>query len=105
MNLPPDVLLAALRVAIAGGIAGLAGGLIGSRRAGLFSSFLMGALGGIALASIVNISGLDPFGSSFLLNAGEGFSYAWGTIGGAFLGYVVTKSSGGAGKSKMWNRK
>ncbi len=104
MNLPSEILFAALRVALAGGVAGIVGGLIGSMRASLLGSLLMGALGGLSLASIVNISGLDPL-NSVILDAGEGFSYAWGAIGGAFFGYVVTKSSGSAGKSKMWKRK
>lgn len=104
MNLPPEILLAAVKVAIAGGIAGVIGGLIASMRASLFGSFFMGALAGLSIASVVNISGLDPF-DSFLLDAGEGFSYAWAVIGGVFLGYVVTKSAGSSGKSKMWHRR
>jgi hypothetical protein len=64
----------------------------------------MGALGGLSLASNVNISNLDPF-NSLILDAGGGYSYAWGAFGGAFFGYVVTKSSGGTGKSRMWNRR
>ena len=104
MNLPSEILLAALKVAIAGGVAGIVGGLIGSMRASLLGSLLMGALGGLSLSAIVNITGLDPF-DSILLDAGEGFSYAWAAIGGAFFGYVVTKSSGESGRSRQWHRK
>jgi hypothetical protein len=105
MDLPPDIMLAVVKVAIAGGIAGVVGGLIASMRASLFGSFFMGALAGLSMASIVNISGLDPFNDSLILDAGAGFSYAWAALGGVFMGYVVTKSSGGAGKSKMWHRR
>lgn len=104
MDLPADVVLAAIKVAVVGGIAGVAGGLIASMRASIFGSFFMGALAGLSVSSVVNVSGLDPF-HYFLLDAGGGFSYAWSAIGGVFLGYVVTKSSGSSGKSKMWHRK
>jgi hypothetical protein len=90
----PELTQAVLRVAIAGGIAGLIGGLIGRVRASIVGSILMGAIGGVSLSAIVRIAGLDPWKQSLTLNAGGGFSYAWAAIGGAFLGYVVTKSSG-----------
>ena len=104
MDLPPDILLAAVKIALAGGIAGVIGGLVARMRASLFGSFFMGALAGISIASVVNISGLDPF-DALILDAGAGFSYAWAAFGGVFLGYVVTKSAGGGGKSKMWHRR
>lgn len=94
MELGSDMTQIILRITLVGGLAGLVGGLVGSMRASLFGSFLMGAMGGVAVASIVNISGLDPFSPNPLLDAGEGFSYAWAAIGGVLLGYVVTKSSG-----------
>jgi hypothetical protein len=94
MELASDMTQIILRITLVGGLAGLVGGLVGSMRASLFGSFLMGAMGGVAVASIVNISGLDPFSPNPLMDAGGGFSYAWAAIGGVFLGYVVTKSSG-----------
>lgn len=104
MELPPDILLAAIKVALVGGVGGVVGGLFASMRASLFGSFFMGTLSGLSMASVINIAGLDPF-DYFLLDAGGGFSYAWAAIGGLFMGYVVTKSSGGSNKSKMWHRR
>ncbi|MDH4116051.1 MAG: hypothetical protein OEX04_00935 [Acidimicrobiia bacterium] len=104
MDFPPDMVSAILKVAAIAGIAGIVGGLIGSLRASLFGSLLMGALGGLSLSAIVNIAGIDPFSDSVLMDAGAGFSYAWAAIGGAFLGYVVTKSSGSGRKNQRWRR-
>jgi hypothetical protein len=94
MDFGSDMTQIILRITLVGGLAGLAGGLVGSMRASLFGSFLMGAMGGVAVSSIVNIAGMDPFTPNPLMDAGGGFSYAWAAIGGVFLGYVVTKSSG-----------
>lgn len=96
---------AILMIAVVGGLAGVVGGLIGSMRASLLGSFLMGAMGGVSLASIVNVAGIDPPGPSPLFNAGAGFSFVWAAIGGVLLGYVVTKSSGiSSTRGKRWKR-
>jgi hypothetical protein len=94
MQLGSEMTMTILRIALVGGVAGLVGGLVGSMRASLSGSFLMGAMGGVSAASIVNVAGLDPFAANPVLRAGGGFSYAWAAIGGVLLGYVVTKSSG-----------
>ncbi len=94
MELGSDMAQIILRITLVGGLAGLAGGLVGSMRASLFGSFLMGAMGGVAVSAIINIAGLDPFAPNPMMNAGGGFSYVWAAIGGVFMGYVVTKSSG-----------
>lgn len=83
-----------IRIAVAGALGGLLGGLLGSVRSSLIGSILIGAIGGISLAAIVRIGNVDPFGEWYLLDAGLGFSYAWGVIGGFFMGYVTTKSAG-----------
>jgi hypothetical protein len=89
----PELTQAILRIIVAGAVAGLFGGLVGNVRASVLGSVLMGAIGGVSLAVIVRIANLDPFGAR-ILDAGQGFSYAWAGIGGLILGYVTTKSSG-----------
>jgi hypothetical protein len=94
MELGSELTQVILEITLVGGVAGLFGGLIGSMRASLFGSFLMGAMGGLSASAIVNATGMDPLRGNPLFQAGSGFSYAWAAIGGVFLGYVVTKSSG-----------
>ena len=90
----PELTTAIIRIAVAGALGGLAGGLLGSVRASIMGSVLIGVIGGISLAAIIRIGDVDPFGNVFILNAGMGFSYAWGIIGGFFMGFVTTKSAG-----------
>lgn len=105
MELGSELGMAVVKVAIAGGIAGVVGAFIGSRRASLFGSFLMGALGGLATSAIVNVAGFDLLSGNPLFEAGAGFSYAWAAIGGVFLGYVVTKSSSPSSvRGSKWGR-
>jgi hypothetical protein len=88
MNIEPEIVSAIVRVAIAGGIGGLLGGLFASSRSSLFGSALMGIIGGIALATILRIVSVDP-----LVDAGQGFSYVYGAVGGLVLGLVVSASN------------
>ena len=90
----PEFTTAIIRVAVDGALGGLAGGLLGSIRASILGSVLIGVIGGISLAAIIRIGDVDPFGNVYILDAGMGFSYAWGAIGGLFLGFVTTKSAG-----------
>ena len=89
-----ELTLIMVRIAVAGALGGLMGGLLGSIRSSLFGSVLLGSIGGIACAAIIRIGDVDPFGDMYILNAGMGFSYAWGVIGGFFLGYITTRSAG-----------
>lgn len=79
---------AIILVAVAGGVAGLLGGLVASSRASIVGSILMGMIGGIAFATIFQILGIDP-----LVNAGEGFSYVYSAGGGLLLSAVVAFSN------------
>ena len=89
----PEITQAIIRVTVAGAVAGLLGGLLGNVRTSLLGSILMGGIGGVSLAAIIRIANLDPFLTS-TLDAGAGFSYLWGAVGGLLLGFVTTKSSG-----------
>jgi hypothetical protein len=89
-----ELTLIMVRLAVAGALGGLMGGLLGSIRSSLLGSVLIGAIGGITCAAIIRIGNVDPFADLFILNAGMGFSYAWGLAGGFFLGYITTKSAG-----------
>ncbi len=88
MDIEPEIVSAILRVAVAGGIGGLIGGLFASSRSSIFGSLLMGIIGGIALAAILRIVNVDP-----LMDAGQGFSYVYGAVGGLVLGLVVSASN------------
>jgi hypothetical protein len=79
---------AILLVAVAGAVAGLAGGLLASSRASIVGSLLMGAIGGITFATIFQILGVDP-----IVNAGVGFSYLYAAGGGLLLSTVVAYSN------------
>ena len=79
---------AIILIAVAGGVAGLLGGLVASSRASIVGSILMGMIGGITFAAIFQILGIDP-----LVNAGEGFSYVYSAGGGLLLSGVVAFSN------------
>ncbi len=79
---------AVILVAITGAISGLMGGMLASTRSSLFGSTLLGAIGGIAGAAILRISGAQPF-----IDAGQGFSYLYAAIGGLVLGFSVAASN------------
>lgn len=79
---------ALLKVGIAGAIAGMAGSFAGSVRANVVASLLLGAIGGLSSAAVLRVLNVDP-----IISAGRGFSYLWAAVGGAFLGYVVSRSS------------
>jgi ABC-type Mn2+/Zn2+ transport system permease subunit len=84
------VVEAVLRIAAAGAVAGLLGGLVASRRASLIGSILMGAIGGIAIGAIFRIVNVDP-----IIDAGQGYSYVYGAIGGLVLAFAVSASNKG----------
>ncbi len=75
-------------IALSGAIGGLLGGLFGSKQSNLVGSILVGAIGGIALGSIMRIVNVDP-----IFDAGGGFSWLWSFIGGAVLGLAVSASN------------
>ena len=86
--LPQGVVEALFIVGIIGAVFGLIGGFLGSKRS-LIGSVLLGIIGGIVLATIGRIAGLDP-----ILPVDEGFSAVYAAIGGLVLGYVVNRSTG-----------
>jgi hypothetical protein len=88
VQLDPDITAAVIRIAIAGGIGGLIGGMFATRRASLIGSILMGVIGSIAVAAMTRIAGFPP-----LVDAGEGFSYVYGAAGGFVLGLAVSASN------------
>lgn len=88
MPLDPDITAAIVRVAIAGGIGGVLGGLFATSRFSIIGSILMGMIGGIVAASILRIVSVDP-----LVDAGQGFSYVYGLGGGLILGLSVAASN------------
>ncbi|MFZ0625989.1 MAG: hypothetical protein WA726_10195 [Acidimicrobiia bacterium] len=77
-------------IAIVGGVgalAGLIGGFIGSADS-LFGTLLMGAIGGVAGATIMRIGGAPG-----IYTVGDGFSIIWAAAGGLILGFVVGKAN------------
>ncbi|HEY7564629.1 MAG TPA: hypothetical protein VIA81_06860 [Acidimicrobiia bacterium] len=86
-TMPQDVVEALFIVAITGGIFGVIGGFLGSKRR-LLGSILLGMIGGISLSSIVRIAGYDP-----VFEVQEGFSLLYAAIGGLVLGYAVGRST------------
>lgn len=88
MDFDPEITNAILRVAAAGAVGGLIGGLFASRQAAIIGSMLMGIIGGISIGAILRILNVEP-----ILDAGEGFSYVYGAIGGLVLGLAVSVSS------------
>ena len=79
---------AVLFIALSGAIGGLLGGLFASRRSGILSSLLVGAVGGISLGAIMRITNVTP-----ILDAGAGYSWLWSFIGGFILGIAVASSN------------
>lgn len=73
-------------IALVGLAAGLFGGVAAGAR-GLILIMLMGAMGAVAGAAVARVSGLEP-----VLDAGNGFSFAYGALGGLLLSYVVGRS-------------
>ena len=86
--LPQGVVETLFIVGIIGGVFGLIGGFLGSKRS-LIGSVLLGIIGGLAVASIARIAGFDP-----ILPVDEGFSAVYAAVGGLVLGYVVNRSTG-----------
>ncbi len=77
-----------LKVGAAGALAGVVGSFLGSVRANLFGAALVGVIGGLSAAAVLRVLSVDP-----IISAGEGFSYLWAALGGAFLGFVISRSS------------
>lgn len=88
MEFDPEITQAILRVAAAGAVGGLLGGLFASRQAAIIGSLLMGVIGGIAIGAIMRVLNVQP-----IVDAGQGFSYLYGAIGGLVLGLAVSISS------------
>ena len=70
-----------------GGLAGFIGGFAGGASS-LFGTFLIGIIGGIALAAIFVIAGWPS-----VYAVGDNFSVVWGGVGGFLLGFVVGRSN------------
>ncbi len=78
-----------LRIGALGAVTGLVGGLLASSRANLMGSIVMGVLGSLSIAAIMRfVPGVTP-----IFEAGEGFSYLYGGLGGLLLGFVVSASN------------
>lgn len=73
-------------VALVGLAAGLFGGVASGAR-GLVLVMLMGAMGAVAASAVARVSGLDP-----IADAGNGFSFVYGVLGGLLLSYVVGRN-------------
>ena len=86
--MPQEIVEALIVVGIIGGVFGLIGGFLGSKRK-LVGSALLGVIGGIALAAIARIAGFPP-----VLELDEGFSALYAAAGGFVLGFVVNRSTG-----------
>ena len=86
--LPQGIVETLFIVGIIGGVFGLIGGFLGSKRS-LIGSVLLGIIGGIVFSTIGRIAGFDP-----ILPVDEGFSAIYAAIGGLVLGYVVNRSTG-----------
>ena len=85
--MPQEVIEALFVVGIIGGVFGLIGGFLGSKRK-LVGSTLLGVIGGIALAATARIAGFSP-----ILAIDEGFSAIYAAVGGLVLGFAVNRSS------------
>ena len=86
--MPQEIVEALIVVGVIGGVFGLIGGFLGSKRK-LVGSTLLGIIGGIALAAIARIAGFPP-----ILELDEGFSALYAGVGGFVLGFVVNRSTG-----------
>ncbi len=77
-------------LAIVGGV-GAFTGLMAGFAAGaesLVGAFLMGVIGGIALATVFRLAGW-----SSIYAVGDDFSIVWAAVGGGVLGFVVGRSN------------
>ncbi len=88
MPIDDVVVQAVLKVAAVGAVGGLVGGLLASVRSSLIGSILMGAIGGIVAAAILRIVNVAP-----IVDAGEGFSYVYGLVGGVVMSFAVSASN------------
>ena len=86
--MPQGVVETLFIVGIIGGVFGLIGGFLGSKRS-LIGSILLGIIGGIVFSSLARIAGFDP-----VLPVDQGFSAIYAAVGGLVLGYVVNRSTG-----------
>lgn len=86
--MPQEIIETLFVVGIIGGVFGLIGGFVGSKRK-LVGSTLLGIIGGIALAAIARIAGFPP-----VLPLEENFSALYAAVGGFVLGFVVNRSTG-----------
>ena len=87
MFLEASVVEALVIVAAVGAVGGLVAGFLASADS-IFSTMLMGVIGGISLSAIVRIAG----GPS-IYSVGDDFSLVWALVGGALLGFVVGRSN------------
>lgn len=75
-------------IAAAGAVFGLIGGFIGSADR-LIGTFLMGAIGGIALSAIFALAGWPAIYSV----GNNQLSLVWAAVGGLVLGLAVSRSN------------
>lgn len=73
-------------VAAVGAIFGLIGGFLGGADR-LMGTFLMGAIGGIALSAIFALAGWPA------IYAVDDYSLVWGAVGGLVLGWAISRSN------------
>lgn len=73
-------------VAGVGAIFGLIGGFVGNADQ-LIGTFLMGAIGGIALSAMFAFAGWPA------IYAVNDFSLVWGAVGGFVLGWAISRSN------------
>lgn len=85
--MPQEVVETLFVVGIIGGVFGLIGGFLGSKR-NLAGSILLGVIGGISLSSIARIAGFDA-----VMPIDQGFSAVYAAIGGLVLGFSVNRST------------
>lgn len=74
-------------VALIGGLGGLFGGFAAGRRSNAFISLLLGALGGIAVATVAR-----SFTAPTLITLSD-FGLDWALGGGLLFAYVIGRSS------------
>lgn len=87
MDLAASAFNGVVGVALVGGLGGLFGGFAAGRRASAIISVLLGALGGVAVATIAR-----GFTAPTLITLGD-FGLDWALGGGLLVAYVVGRSS------------
>ncbi len=87
MDLASSAFNGVVGVALVGALGGLFGGFASGRRANAIVSLLLGALGGIAVATIAR-----AFTAPTLITLGD-FGLDWALAGGGFFAYVIGRSS------------